>query len=173
MSFSSDQPLMANQLPISFEIPKGEAFFETMDLIYKRIASSVNTKEGAVYLPQELATFQLYFTPNNPQVLRNVYRKVFNFGVIDQSGGVGPYPYTSTQPHGLDLTTEFSVTRLYGAATDPTNPNFVYIPLPQASPTLARCIELYLDATNVNIVVGQNRTNFTRCTIVFEYVKNQ
>lgn len=171
--FSSDQPLVANQLPISVDFPRDpQEFINTISLLYKRIANAVNTKEGALYLPQELATFQLYFTSNDPQKLRNVYRKVIDFGVIDQSGGVGPYPYTSSQPHGINFTSEFTLTRMYAAATDPVG--LIYIPLPWCSPVaLSQNISLSATATQILIVTGQNRTNFTRCYVVLEYVKNQ
>lgn len=163
--FSSDQPLVANQLPISVEFPRDQQeFINTISLLYKRIANAVNTKEGALYLPQELATFQLYFTPNDPQRLRNVYRKTIDFGSL-------PNTAAKAVPHGITFNSNFSTTRIYGSATDPVN--LVYIPLPFADPTPANNISLFLDSTNVYVTAGSNRSNFTRCTVVIEYVKNQ
>lgn len=163
--FSSDQPLVANQLPISVDFPSDQQeFLNTISLLYKRIANAVNTKEGALYLPQELATFQLYFTANDPQRLRNVYRKTIDFGVL-------PNATTKPMPHGIAFDSNFSTTRIYGSATDPVN--LVYFPLPYASPVLLNNIALRVDGPNVIIETGINRTNFTRCTVVLEYVKNQ
>lgn len=163
--FSSDQPLVANQLPISVDFPRDQQeFINTISLLYKRIANSVNTKEGALYLPQELATFQLYFTANDPQKLRNVYRKTVDFGVL-------PNTTFKSVAHGISFDSNFATTRIYGSATDPTT--LTYIPLPFADPVPANNISLFLDGTNIYITSGSNRSNFTRCTVVIEYVKNQ
>ena len=164
MSFSSDVPLQSNQLPISIEFPPvNEEFDESLSLTYKRIVDSVNRKEGSLYQLQEQATFQQYFTVGNPQVNRNGYRMVVNFGTLPNTG-------PKSVAHGISFNSNFSTTRIYGSATDPTG--LLYIPLPFASPTAANNIELYLDATNVNVITGSNRTNFTICTIVIEYLKN-
>lgn len=165
MAFSSDLALQSNQLPISYSYPKvGSPEFEDgLNNTYKRIADAVNTKEGALYIPTEQSTFQLYFTPSDPQTLRPTYRMVVDFGAL-------PNTSTKTVAHNIDFTTEFSVTRIYGAATDPVN--LVYIPLPYSSPTLANNIELFVDGTNVTVTTGSNRSAFTRCTIVIEYLKN-
>lgn len=163
---SSDQPLLANQLPISIEFPKElNGLVETVTNTYKRIASSVNTKEGALYVPQEISTFQQYFTSNNPQVFRAVYRKVIDFGALPNTG-------TKTMPHGISCTDVFSVTRIYGAATDPSG-TFHFIPLPFSSPDITKNISLEADNTDIIITTGMDRTPYTRCTVVFEYVKNQ
>lgn len=162
---SSDQPLVANQLPISVDFPQDpQEFINTISLLYKRIANSVNTKEGALYLPQELATFQQYFTPNDPQKLRNVYRKVIDFGAL-------PNTAVKLVAHGIAFNSEFTTTRIYGSATDPVN--LVYVPLPFADPTAANSISLFAGGTDVVVQTGANRSNFTRCTVVIEYVKNQ
>lgn len=165
MAFSSDLALQSNQLPISYSYPKvGSPEFEDgLNNTYKRIADAVNTKEGALYIPTEQSTFQLYFTPADPQTLRPTYRMVVDFGAL-------PNTSTKTVAHNIDFTTEFSVTRIYGAATDPVN--LVYIPLPYSSPTLANNIELFINGTNVTVTTGSNRSAFTRCTIVIEYLKN-
>lgn len=163
MSFSSDIPLQSNQLPISIEFPSPDdpAFLDTLSLAYKRIADSVNTKEGALYQPVETSTFQKYFKPAETQNFRNVYRMTVNFGTL-------PDTSSDTEPHNIDFTERFRVTRIYGAATDPVN--LLYIPLPYASPT-GDDIELSLDATDVIITTASNRSNFTECTVVIEYVK--
>ena len=87
---------------------------------------------------------------------------VVNFGQL-------PNTATTTVAHGIDFTTEYTLTRFYGAATDTTNR--VYIPLPYASPTLANNIELSADATNVSITTGSDRTNFDTTYVILEYLK--
>lgn len=165
MAFSSDLALQSNQLPISYTYPPFDSseFQDGLDSTYKRIADAVNTKEGALYIPNEEATFQLYFTPGDPQTLRPTYRMVIDFGTLPNAG-------TKSTLHNIAFTSEFTVTRMYGAATDPTG--LIYIPLPYASPVLANNIELFANGTNVTVITGANRTNFTRCTIVIEYLKN-
>ncbi len=163
--FSSDQPLVANQLPISVDFPRDQQeFINIISLLYKRIANAVNTKEGALYLPQELATFQQYFTPNDPQTLRNVYRKTVDFGALPNAG-------TKIVPHGIAFDANFSTTRIYGSSTDPTN--LLYVPLPLVAIVPANGIEMFLNSTHIIITTGINRSSFTRSTVVIEYVKNQ
>lgn len=164
MSFSSDEPLVSNQLRLSVDFPEVSTpeFIPILDDMYKRIADAVNTKEGALYIPIEDATFQLYFSAD-PQRLRNVYRKTIDFGAL-------PNTATKSVPHGIAFTTEFTTTRIYGSATDPVN--LSYLPLPYASPTPANNIELNVDGTNVNITTGSDRTLYTRTTVVIEYLKN-
>lgn len=164
MSFSSDNPLMSNQLPISVDLPEDKVEFNTyLTELLRRISNVANTKEGALYLPQELATFQQYFT-SDPLKTRNVYRKVVDFGTLPNAG-------LKQVAHGIVFTDQCSTTRIYGSATDPVN--LIFIPLPYASPTAANEIELFIDATNVNIITGSDRTAFTSCTVVIEYTKNQ
>lgn len=164
--FSSDQPLVANQLPISVDFPRDkEEFIDTITLLYKRIASSVNTKEGALYLPQELATFQQYFTVDNPQKLRAVYRKTFD--MVDLNGGPIPTGATVSFPH--NITGIMACTRIYGSAT---NTSSDFLPLPFASENTTLIIEIKLTPTNVILINGSAMPPLTHATIVAEYVKN-
>jgi hypothetical protein len=164
MSFSSDQSLLANQLPISVELPKDSiAFQDTISLLYKRIASSVNTKEGALYALKEQATFQQYYKSSDPQNFRAVYRTVVDFGTLPNAG-------VKTVAHNIPFDSNYTLTRLYGASTDPTA--LTYIALPHVSITPANGVSLVIDATNVIITTGINRTSFTRTSVVIEYTKN-
>ena len=94
---------------------------------------------------------------------RDVYRKVIDFGAL-------PNTATTSVAHGISFDASSTLTHLYAAATDPVN--FIYLPIPYASPTLANNIEIYLDATNVNIITGSNRAAFTICYVVIEWLKN-
>ena len=169
MSFSSDNPLLANQLPISLEIPDDpDLLREYNELLFERINTAVNSKEGALYVPKENATFQNYFGTTasvaDPAAnFRPTYRMVINFGALPNTG-------TTSVAHGIAFTTQFQLTRMYGATTDPVN--LLYLPLPYASPTLANNISLDADGTNVNIITGSDRTAFTLTTVVLEYTKS-
>ena len=62
----------------------------------------------------------------------------------------------------------WTFTRLYGAATDPSTS---FLPIPFAHPTAANNIALSADATNVSITTGSDRTGYTACYVVLEYIK--
>lgn len=164
MSFSSNIPGLQNQLDISIELPEDpKEMRDMLNDVYQGIASTVNTKEGALYVPIEKLTSGQYFTRGNPQINREVYRMVIDFGALPNTG-------TKSVPHGITVTSQFESTRIYGSATDPVRR--VFLPLPYASPVLAANIEVYIDDTNVVITTGSDRTAWTLCTIVFEFVKN-
>ena len=167
--FSSDQALISNALPISVDFEDSEEeLIPTISLLYKRIANSVNGKESALYMPVESSTFQQYFTPGNPQKFKNVYRKVIDFGALPNAG-------SKSVAHGITFDSNCTMTRIYGAATDPTSvdPDFTFIPLPYADPrALNFQAALSAGRTNVRVITGVNFSNFTRCTIVLEYTKN-
>ncbi len=164
MSFSSDIPGLQNQLPLSIELPDDlDGLRGAVNDLYQDIASTVNTKEGALYVPIEKLTSAQYFLAANPQQNRAVYRMVVDFGALPNTG-------LKSVPHGIvGMNSQYTATRIYGAATDPIN--LIYIPLPYASPVLAANIEMYVDATNVNITTGSNRSTFTRSTVVIEFTK--
>lgn len=134
------------------------------------IAIALNVKDSAVYDTQEFVNGQVYF-PNpalssassTTPTQRQVYRKLINFGTLPNTG-------TTAVAHGLTVNAAFSFTRIYGCATDPVN--FIYLPLPYASPTLVNNIELKADATNVTIITGSNRTAFTITYVILEYIKS-
>lgn len=145
-----------------------QQFRELLVRLYQNvnnISLALNNKDSAMYFEQEFVNGQLFFNPNStdPNNQRQVFRKTINFGALPNAG-------TKSVAHGITFDANSNVTRIYGAATDPAG--FTYIPLPYASPTLANNIELYADATNVNVITGSNRTNYTRSVIIIEWVKN-
>ncbi|CAB4127761.1 hypothetical protein UFOVP97_27 [uncultured Caudovirales phage] len=131
---------------------------------------ALNLKDTGYYVLNEFLNSQVFFpnplltdtTPQSPY-FRQVYRLVVNFGALPNAG-------LKSVPHGLVPTALWSFTRIYGAATDPIGLN--YIPLPYASPVLANNIELNVDAVNVNIITGSDRTNFTTTYVILEYIKS-
>jgi len=136
-----------------------------------KISILLNLKDTGYYALSEFVTGQSFF-PNpllsatgTPQTAtyRQTYRKVTNFGSL-------PNTASKSVAHGLMPDSRWTATRIYAAASDTTNKN--YIPIPYASPVLANNIELSIDATNVTITTGSNRTNFDTCYVIFEYIKN-
>lgn len=152
---------------------KVEDFKEIMVRLYQQIgniAVSLNKKDTGQYQRSEFVNGQLFFS--NPALDsttvqypedRAVLRKVINFGALPNAG-------TKSVAHGITCTTKTSFTRIYACSSDPVGLN--YIPIPYASPTLVNNIELNVDATNVNIVTGSNRTAFTITYVVLEFIQS-
>lgn len=161
MSFSSDQPLLANQLPISIDFPppSEEAFRHTLSLIYKRIANAVNTKEGSLYQLQEIANFQQFFTSGDPLTLRPGYRRVFELSAIAPGG-------TLNFAHGI-----VGITQLTNYwAIGNTAADFRKIPF-SSTVAVNQQISMVVTTTNVIITNGAAATAITGGIIVLEYLK--
>jgi hypothetical protein len=86
-----------------------------------------------------------------------------NFGAL-------PNTATKSVAHGITITTATTFTRIYATASDTSGST--YIPIPFSSPTLVSNIQITVDATNVNITTGSNRSNFNICYVVLEYIKS-
>jgi len=133
------------------------------------IVLTLNVKDAGYYNIFEFVNGQLYFpnpaldssTNANP-IFRPVLRLVVNFGAL-------PNTATKSVAHNIAITPSYTFTRIYATASDTVNK--VYIPIPYASPVLANNIELNVDATNVNITTGSDRTNFDECYVVLEYIR--
>lgn len=159
MSFTSDIPAQANQLELSVEIPPVDSshFNDFFTTTYKRIASAMNTKEGALYVPMEVATFQQWFTVGNPQAFRTGYRTVVNMG-------------NCSVPIAHNIPSFTIMTHIYGGAVTVTP---TYLPVPYASITaLDDQIEVLVDATNVTVLVGAGVPAVTSCYVVLHYLKS-
>ncbi len=152
-----------------------QEFKELLVRLYQNINNIcivLNIKDTGMYPMTEYVNGQLWFpNPNNSSattaaanpIQRQVFRKVINFGAL-------PNTATKSVAHGIICTAATSFTRIYATATDPVNK--LYIPIPYASPVLANNIEINVDATNVNITTGSNRTAFTICYVVLEYIQS-
>lgn len=133
------------------------------------ISLSLNARDAGYYDTMEFLNSQVFFpnpalnssTATTPSY-RSVFRKVINFGVL-------PNTAAKSALHGIVCSAATSFTRIYGAASDPVG--FNYIPLPYASPTLANNISIDVDATNVTITTGSDRTAFTITYVVLEYLQ--
>jgi hypothetical protein len=178
---------MATQFPASSFVPTTNTFDlstiynldpksdEFKDFLVKlnqnitNIAQSLNARDSGYYIPQEFINGQVWFpnptlnsiTPTAPSY-RQVFRLVINFGALPNTG-------TKTVAHGLTLGVGFTFTRIYATASDTTGK--VYLPIPYASGTAADNVELWVDATNVNIKTGKDRTASNICYAVLEYIK--
>lgn len=159
MSFSSNIPGLQNQLDISIELPEDpKEMRDMLNDVYQSIASTVNSKEGALFVPIEKITSGQYFTPANPQQNKAVYRMVVDFGAL-------PNTATKNVAHNIvGWNSEFRLTRAYGAATDPIG--LSAIPIPNDN------IFLEINATNAIVTTTANYSAYTASTIVIEFTKN-
>lgn len=150
-----------------------DEFKELLVRLYQNvnnIALAVNLKDTGYYTLQEFLNSQAYFanpalsssTPQAP-VLRQVFRKVINFGALPNAGA-------KSVAHNIPITSGYSFTRIYGTASDQSAPRS-FIPLPYAS-AAGDNIELQVDDTDVIITTTIDRTNYTICYVVLEYVKS-
>lgn len=132
-------------------------------------AQAINEKDTGFYVDTEFVNGQMWFpnpnlsstTSQSPQ-LRQVFRKVINFGAL-------PNATSKTAAHGIGPTSVFTFTRIYGTASDTTG--LTYLPIPYAHATAANIIRIDVDATNVTITTGIDRTAYDTCYVVLEYIK--
>lgn len=159
MSFSSNVPGLQNQLAVSVELPDDLiGLRDGINDLYQDIASTVNTKVGGIYVPIEKLTSEQYFTVGNPQINREVYRMVVDFGAL-------PNTATKSVAHNIvGWTTNFRLVSAYGAANDPIA--LSGIPLPNDN------IFLEINATNVIVTTTANYSAYTESTVVIEFTKN-
>lgn len=148
--------------------PEFKEFIIRLTQRINELALNLNRKDTGIYSTEEYVNSQVYFpdqtlssiTTKAP-VLRTVFRKVIDFGGLPNTG-------TTSVAHNIILDANSIFTRIYATATDP---NTSYIPIPYSSSTLANNIEINVDTTNVNITTGSDRTGFTTCFVVIEYIR--
>jgi len=130
------------------------------------IAVVLNTKDTGYYDTINYVNGQLYFP--NPNLTsqsstspsyRQVQRLTIDFGAL-------PNTAVKSVAHGLAITASYTFTRIYGCASDTSGNN--YIPIPNVSGTDP--VEIYVDATNVNIATATDMTAYTVVYVVLEYI---
>lgn len=151
---------------------KSPEFKELLVRLYQNvnnIALSLNIRDAGYYVEQEFLNGQVFFpnpalssTTAQAPMYRQAFRLLVDFGPL-------PNATTKSVPHGLDITDSYTFTRIYATASDTTA--HTYIPIPYASPTDSNEIEINVDDTNVNITTGSDRTNYTICYVILEYIK--
>jgi hypothetical protein len=164
MSF---QPSNSKQsfLPTSIILPDIEDGTEHNLILtdyLKKIIAALNDKDIGQYVTQEILTGQKFFTPNNNNVFRSSFRKVINFGTLPNTG-------STSVAHNITVNASTIFTRIYGVATDPIA--FSYLPLPYAS-TIGDNIEVEVDSTNIIISTASDRSSYTTCYIIAEFLKS-
>lgn len=157
MTASSNQPLVSNQLPLTIDLPKEEKELREFFTDYLRRNSNImNTKEGAYYLPQELANYKQLYTRGNNQKLRNGYRRVFD--LIALNGGNIGAGATVSFAHNIQ---GLAGTLIIYASCTSIVPNYFSV---MGYP------DVYLDATNVNFT-NPTVQILNQVDVIAEYVK--
>ncbi len=144
-------------------------FKELLVELYQNISDickTINSKDTAIYPLQEFLNSQTFFPNQNIQdtiaLERQVFRIVINFGAL-------PNATSLSIPHGIEISNDFSFTRIYGTASNQIT--MQYIPIPYASSTLANNIQLDVDATNVTITTGIDWSSYNVSYVILEYIK--
>jgi len=169
MSFTSDNAILSNQLPVSLDVNPGEEGFDSILLLYlRRIANATNTKEQALYLLQETGNFQQWFS-DTTQIAqnRNGYRITVDFvalnaGVNIPNGTTNLQLTASTQPPAINGF--LFPTRGVGGATDTTG--VCYFP---SDPNVTISFN---PSTNTFTIVNNTGNALTQLYWVMEYLKN-
>lgn len=132
----------------------------------------LNIADKGIYDTQEFLNGQLWFpnptanssTANSPQY-RAPLRKVINMGPLLNTG-------TTTKLHGITVANTLRWTRIYGVATAPgtAHPALSGIPLPYVSTVGGSIVELNVTSTSVNVITNDDKSAFTECYVVLEYL---
>lgn len=149
--------------------PEFKEFLVRMRQSINDVALVVNIKDSGYYYPQEFVNGQVFFpnpslnsTTSQAPIPRQVFRKVINFGAL-------PDTASTSVPHELTIDANFSFTRIYGCAT---NPSTSFIPIPYVTITAsADNIQLDVDSTFVTITTESDRSAYTTCYVILEYIK--
>ncbi len=172
MTFSSDNALNTNQVPISLDVnPEEKDFQSTLILYLRRIANSLNTKESGLFLLQENAPFEQWYQIGNPGQNRNAYRLTIDLVYLNNQLNAVPTIPNGVTPLVLSAVTEpmkingylFPV-QGFGGAVDTTglsyflnDPN-IYV--------------RYQNSTNTIIINNTTGRALPWCVWVMEYLKN-
>ena len=124
------------------------------------ILLAVNAKDVGIYNDKETLTGQNFFSKEDDNIQRPVFRRVIDFGAL-------PDTTNKQVAHELDSTWSYKFTRIYAVTSDSANKD--YLPIPYATSTAIDIIELFVDDTYVNITTGKDRTSFDTTYCVIEY----
>lgn len=167
MTFSSDNSLNTNQLPISLDVNPQDKEFDSILLLYlRRVANAVNTKTSGLFLLQENANFQQWYQISNPQQNRNAYRTTSDLVALNGgnilTGSTSLVLTSSTQP--MAINGYLYPVQGFGGAVDTAGLSYflndpdIYV--------------RYNSSTNTIIIQNNSGNALTWCVWVMEYLKN-
>jgi hypothetical protein len=159
MSFSSDIPIITNQLQQTINLPEikqGQLFQERLEELLREISNSVNSKEGGLYSLAETGSSELFYTQGNPQQFRNVYRKVLDF--IDLNGANIGAGAAVNFPHNIVGVFESAGIYAHCTATDGRRFTVVFP-------------DVWIDGTDA-FIVNPIAVELTQCDVILNVLKN-
>lgn len=169
MTLGLDSQNLDAFLPVYDVIPqKWEDARDVIVEMLKQVTNGVNIRVIGWYLDEELLTGKAFIPSVNlsgnqtPSQYRQVLRLVVVFGQL-------PNATVKSVPHGITVDSNFTLVQMYAAATDPVN--LIAFPIPYDSAGTASGVALYMDATNIYIRTESNRTSYTRCNVIVEYLQ--
>jgi len=145
-----------------------DEFKELLIRLYFTIGDLItanNLKTTGYYLNTEFNTGQqLFSSTNNFGTTRPIFRTVVNFGALPAAG-------SKSVNHGIaNIGSTYSFVKIYGAASDVTGNT--YIPLPYDSTVaVSNSIQVDVNATQVTITTGTDRSNYTVSYVILEYIQ--
>jgi hypothetical protein len=168
MTFSSDPSLNTNQLPISLDVnPDEKEYGNILQLYLRRIANATNTKTSGLYLLQENANFEQWFT-STPQQNRSAYRITLDLVALNGgsiSAAVNPPPIVLTaltQPPKING--YLYPVQGFGGALDTAGNSYF--------PSDPKVTIYYTNSTNTITIINNTGNALTWCVWVMEYLKN-
>ena len=149
--------------------PEFKDFLVRLQQRLNNLALYQNNKVAGIFSLDEQINGKQYFqtiqgagTGQQSQIQRQVYHKTFNVGPL-------LFPGPNIIPTGLDITSDWIATAIYGTATEP---GARMIPLPFASPTDIENIKLEVIGTDIVITTAMDYSAFTITYVTLEYVKS-
>lgn len=160
--------------------PAFNEFLVHLSRIVNELSLLTNIKDTGYYVEEEFVCGQAYFPlpaltvpiPASGQypILRQVFRKVIDFGALPNNGTTSVAHNITTMPvDGATNYPGFTFTRIYAAASDTTNED--YIMLPYVAGSNGTAVSLDVDNTNVIITTTDNKSVFNVTYVVLEYIK--
>ncbi len=156
--------IFESYVPVYDAVPeKWEDAREFLAEQFKKISEAVNVREIGWFLDEELLSGKQFIPgTNNPQEFRTILRKVVDCGPLPNNG-------TKTIPHGITVDSNFTLTGLYGVATDSVG--LTSFSFPFATIVANAVVQLYIDSTNIQISDLVNYSNYTRVFVFIEYTQ--
>lgn len=178
MSFTTDQPTLSNQVPVSLDVNSEEKDFHSTLLLYlRRIANAVNSKEQALYPLQETGDFKLWFNNSTPLVIqnnRNGYRLTVDMVALNLlinsiatiPAGTTTLQLTTTAPRTQPqpIVGYLYPTRGFGGALDSTGVSYF--------PSDPNIEVTFMGSTNTFTIINNTGNDLVQFYWVLEYLKN-
>lgn len=136
----------------------------------KKISNAVNIREIGFFLDEELLSGKSFIPGTNntldggtSQQFRSILRKVIDFGPLPNAG-------TKSVPHGITFDANFTLIDLWAAATDPVALQAFNINFADPAGSMFN-VAVTMNSSTVAITTGVNRSSFTRCFVIIEYIQ--